>query len=62
MMGILDFLSKYGAVILSVFYLADKVVKLTPTDKDDMVVDLIFRPLLTALGLLPKEDNNEEKR
>lgn len=38
-------------VMLGVFYLAEKVVKLSPTKADDILVDLIIKGILRKLGL-----------
>ena len=60
MANLLEWLTLYSGIIVSVFYVLDKVVKITPTDKDDMIVDMILRPLLQAVGLISKEETNEE--
>jgi hypothetical protein len=62
MANLLEWLTLYSGIIVSIFYVLDKVVKITPTDKDDMIVDMILRPLLQAVGLISKEEetNDEE--
>lgn len=60
MANLLEWLTLYSGIIVSIFYVLDKVVKITPTDKDDMIVDMILRPLLQAVGLISKEETNEE--
>ena len=61
MANLLEWLTLYSGIIVSIFYVLDKVVKITPTEKDDMIVDMILRPLLQAVGLISKEnDTNDE--
>tara|TARA_R110002012_G_scaffold156975_3_gene317993 strand:- start:654 stop:857 length:204 start_codon:yes stop_codon:yes gene_type:complete len=62
MANLIEWLTLYSGIIVSIFYVLDKVVKLTPTEKDDMIVDMIVRPLLQAVGLISKEEetNDEE--
>lgn len=38
-------------VMLGVFYLAEKAVKLSPTKADDILVDLIIKGIARKLGL-----------
>jgi hypothetical protein len=45
MEGIIAFLSDNWGTLLAVFYVAEKVVKLTPTDKDDIVFDIVVSGL-----------------
>ena len=61
MANLLEWLTLYSGIIVSIFYVLDKVVKLTPTEKDDMIVDMILRPLLQAVGLIPKEEPNDDE-
>ena len=61
MANLLEWLTLYSGIIVSIFYVLDKVVKLTPTEKDDMIVDMILRPLLQAVGLNPKEEPNDDE-
>jgi hypothetical protein len=60
MANLIEWLTLYSGIIVSIFYVLDKVVKITPTDKDDMVIDMILRPLLQAVGLISKEDDKND--
>ena len=48
----------YAGAIVTVLYTLDKLVKLTPTKKDDFVVDI----LLGWVKRTKKETVNEEKK
>ena len=61
MANLLEWLTLYSGIIVSIFYVLDKVVKITPTEKDDMIVDMILRPLLQAVGLISKEEPNNDE-
>ena len=49
-MDILQWCSDNWMVIVGISYMLDKIVKLTPTDKDDLVVDVLFGGLKKMLG------------
>lgn len=42
--------ANWEVVLLASLYVADKVVKLTPTDKDDFVVDVVYNTIKKLLG------------
>lgn len=43
---LLDFLIKNWEWALLVFYVAEKIVKATPTKKDDILFDMIIKPIM----------------
>lgn len=49
-----EFLNQYWPVILAAFILLEKVVKLSPTKADDILVDVIFYGLQKLLGKATK--------
>ena len=61
MANLLELLTIYAGIIVSIFYVLDKVVKITPTEKYDMIVDMILRPLIQAVGLISKEDDTNDE-
>jgi hypothetical protein len=39
---VVNFLAEEWEVVLVVFYCLEKIVKLSPTDKDDILLDVVF--------------------
>ncbi len=38
------------------FFVLEKIVKLTPTDKDDILFDMLLSPIAVKLGIKKKAD------
>lgn len=59
MENFLAWLADNALIIAAAFYFIEKIVKETPTDKDDILLDMIIKPLLKVFGVL-SNDNDEE--
>lgn len=47
----LTWMANNWVLALGIFYIAEKIVKLSPTKADDILVDLIIKGILRKLGL-----------
>ena len=47
---IIEVLTTWWPAVIAIFYIADKIVKATPTEKDDFVVDILFQALKKIVG------------
>ena len=45
----MEFLSEHWETVLVVFFCLEKIVKLSPSDKDDILVDVVFQGLTKML-------------
>jgi len=50
----MEWLSENWEIVIVVFFCLEKIVKLSPSDKDDILVDVIFQGLTK---MLKKEDS-----
>jgi hypothetical protein len=44
-----EWLSSNWEWVLLVFYVIEKVVKLSPTKQDDVIFDMIFKPIIDRI-------------
>ena len=49
----MEWLSNNWEIVIVVFFCLEKIVKLSPSDKDDILVDVVWQGLIK---LLKKED------
>jgi len=47
---LLEWLSQEWELVLVAFFCLEKIVKLSPSDKDDILVDVIFQGLMRMVG------------
>jgi len=45
----MEWLSENWEIVLVVFFCLEKIVKLSPSDKDDILVDVVFQGLVKML-------------
>ena len=46
---ILKFIIENKFVILVIFVIVEKIVKLTPSKKDDVIFDIVLKPIFSAV-------------
>lgn len=56
MQEMLDWMGKNWLTMVAIFWMAEKIVKLTPTKYDDILVDVIIGGIKAALGKTKPED------